>query len=122
MLISSELMKQPLSTSDYRDKPIPDKAMPVVELLRSHVPRPKLTDLVDDCPWLLRFKKEKNGSHCCPMGLVDWTQQAIPVCSKDFGEMASDEAVYHFFTWWDAQHNGEWAINQVWGQSEIKGD
>lgn len=108
--------------------PIPEAAMPVVEILRRDVKRP--TELPrryspfepGNTRWNIDWKHQKLSTNCCPMGLHPKSLSAAPSWSVDFanGELGvpryseddaglsrqewscdGDTAVHHFAKWWD---------------------
>jgi len=95
--------------------PIPDDAMPVVEILRRDVPKPK--DLPkptrNDC-WL-RFC---NGY--CPMGLHSEALTPAPMNNSEF-PLATDDSRRVFEYFWDNQTDPQAAVDAVWpDKKEIK--
>jgi len=81
-------------------KPIPIEAMPVVEVLRRDVPRPK------ELPVLIEIgtgKALRWGVCICPMGLHKKSSSYTPTCPLDFtGDECLNEAICAFYEWWDS--------------------
>jgi len=100
---------------------IPELAMPVIEVLRRDVKKPKKASKRGILPLGFDIKRDweqgpvKQG--CCPMGLHKHSLRAWPSYSGEFAEgECSDSAVQSFGRWWDAQRNAKAAINAIWGK------
>ena len=92
-------------------RPIPDAALPVVEILRRDVQRPAI--LPFGAP--LRFYRFLiSGDHgwSCPMGLHPESRGRDEPCAIPFGE--AGEA---FSEWWDEQEDAQAATDAAWGES-----
>ena len=102
-------------------KPIPNEAMPVVEILRRDVPRPKELPVINhsdlgDC---LRW----DGAYC-PMGLHPKCTHAAPGMSSSFFTMNEGKymfreqslAFHKFLWWWDGlqTQDAQQAVNAIW--------
>jgi len=91
---------------------IPVEAMPVVEVLRRDVPRPK--ELPKSVGWLA-WPSCRWGEKC-PMGLHPSAKRDYPLSSWGFGGMESDENVTHFWRWWDSltEPQAHKAMDLIW--------
>lgn len=92
-------------------RPIPPEAMPVVEEIRSGVPRAGMPNFGG---FAFRFGKSK----ACPMGLHPEAKSICPVDYREFGCLCSTEAVIAFGDWWDEQTDAKAAVDAVWGGRE----
>jgi len=94
-------------------KPIPEQAMPVVEILRKDVPKP------DKLPtghcWV------KGGLSYCPMGLHPNSSNQMPIYYDEFaGGICDSPAMGWFMVWWDGLgvEDAQEAVDAVWGEEE----
>ena len=100
-------------------KPIPKKAMPVVEILRKEIKKPKsLPGFITGI--YLRWPRRRNGNwNCCPLGLLKdapvpdpctgfWPQSLI-------GHIAAGK---EFIEWWDKLplKDAQKAVDAIWGK------
>lgn len=103
--------------------PIPAEAMPVVEILRLDVRRPRKLPLIaaeHSLRWAKRrwyeamFQEEP--TFYCPMGLHHMALSATPVDRRTFHPSVTDEAVRVFFRWWDnlKQEDAAEAVEAIW--------
>ncbi len=105
---------------------IPNAAMPVVEVIRRDVPRPK------DLPAFrghqtLRWRKAvrkrwKKTSYLglntsyCPMGLHRKAGNSAPTSRSGFlVDKLTTKEIIAFAVWWDYQTNPQEAVDAVWG-------
>jgi hypothetical protein len=89
-------------------RPIPKQAMPIVELIRWWVPKPKRRPV----PYFytgicLRFKGK------CPMGLLPFAEGNAPFKSSQCGG-APTSYIGRFAAWWDEQSDPKAAMDAVW--------
>ena len=95
----------------------PPEAMPVVEYIRKHVPRPK------ELPVLRAYEKTHGTAlrfprwdwYTCPMGLLPNAIEALPECSEDLDGFNTDQ-IEAFYETWDSFTNPIAAVNAVWGE------
>ena len=95
-------------------RPIPEAAMPVVEIIRREVPRPR--ELPDRAfSGVLRFHTKRR-VFCCPMGLCPCAVVPSPTLARTFGYDIASEAVKAFALWWDDldPHDPQAAVDAVW--------
>ncbi len=92
-------------------RPIPKTAMPIVEVLRRDVPRPKeLPKCGDYVLHLLRWEKSY-----CPMGLHPRANSKAPYFNiNDFPSYPKIRAIQRFANWWDDQTDPRAAMDAVW--------
>lgn len=102
--------------------PIPAEAMPVVEILRRDVPRPRelptsrtLAPTNDHLRWYGGRSPNRWTSRCCPMGLHPAAGLPTPRCDDEFP--ASSLAIFAFAEWWDSLEDADAvaAVEAVWG-------
>ena len=98
--------------------PIPLDAMPIVEILRRDVPRPK--ELPRMCFGVARWRKGMYGEDedFCPMGLHERSTDHAPYIGENFaGGVCTTDQVEAFFKWWDEitePENIPEAMDAVW--------
>jgi hypothetical protein len=98
-------------------KKIPKKAMPVVEILRRDVARPKAPILL--APTYLGWKRKKG--FCCPMGLHRKSYHPWPRCDRLVGSEpfkgAGIIALRAFASWFDGIYSGDAdkVVDAIWG-------
>lgn len=105
-------------------RPIPEEAMPVVQLIRERVKRPEdLPELVQpfaSCRSVLRFVRGNGAVRVCPMGLDKTAIMPLPTDAYCFSICSpfrnSDVGVRHCGLWWDEQQNAQAAVDAVWGE------
>jgi hypothetical protein len=99
---------------------IPKEALPVVEVLRREVPRPK--DLPkpvscghDDPRTCLRWLG-KNNIHVEPMGLHPKAKTGTPTCPENFDGKTPEKAMVAFYRWWDGltEPQAVVALDEIW--------
>ncbi len=99
-------------------KPIPKGAMPVVEILRCDVPRPKeLPTTIREAKQLRWLVKHHSTGFlgCCPMGLHPQSTMRVPTMRLQFRVLgATKRAIRSFFCWWDTQTDAQAATDAVW--------
>ena len=107
--------------------PIPEEAMPVVEILRLDVERPKELPVIYghqrshpfrfeyilgwNIPWKPRV--------CCPMGLHPKATMCSPADSIHFIQRHNftlDKAIKAFYGWWDklAKEDAQEVVDAIW--------
>lgn len=102
---------------------IPEKAMPVVYVLRRDVRKPPKSKMVEDCidgkgkGWLRKLHSS-NGGVCihCPMGLHPYSWNPTPYNWRQFGRQASFDSVRAFAEWWDGLpiEQARKAVDLIW--------
>lgn len=109
-------------------RPLPDKALPVVEEIRRAVPRPEHLPDFDAAhhdgqpfPDSILCWRNAGGEPCCPMGLHPRAGKAMPEGESDFMVLDLDideaeAAVVAFRDWWDEQKDDDAAVDAVWGK------
>ena len=101
-------------------KPIPTEAMPVVEVLRRDVPRPKTLPIFlseDDPRPALRWLRNELAT--CPMGLHRKSWSPTPLSGAVFADnCCTGEQVCAFYLWWDVLpvKHAEEAVSAIWGE------
>ena len=109
---------------------IPKEAMPVVDVLRRDVEKPR-KDTIDasggfGCGWFSSFTRGglPLGFRCCPMGLHDRSCSRTPDCPEDFanGEVESPVPIMYFANWWDrlSLEHAKQAVDLIWPEAENK--
>lgn len=97
--------------------PIPEKAMPVVEVLRLDVKKPTELPAVSIGDGL-RWPTNRQGYDCeCPMGMHPESCSPLPCESNEFaGGVCSLSAVSSFFIWWDSleEEDAQEAVDAIW--------
>lgn len=83
---------------------IPVEAMPVVEILRRDVKRPRVLPTEDG--GAMRWHGR------CPMGLCCEATAIAPYTEGSFP--AEYEAIKAFAGWWDNQKDAEAAVEEIW--------
>jgi hypothetical protein len=95
---------------------IPEAAMPVLEVLRNDVPRPKTLPSAkyESMRWT---EDDRWGSACelCPMGMHPNAISPIPHNCSDFPD-ATSEAIEAFYNWFDEQKDAQAAVDAIWPQ------
>jgi len=110
---------------------IPFEAMPVIEVLRRSVSKPKLLrkgEYGGSTPlyFLCHHTWGSNKYHirdCCPMGLHPKSLVPFPFWARAFaGGVCTEKAVTAFSLWWDnlEQNNIQLAVDEIW--PDKKGD
>ena len=93
-------------------KPIPKRAMPVIEVLRRDVKRPS----EPPTPWHgcdLRWNKKPHSR--CPMGLHPFSRDDVPTEREDFLFVGVHQRhIQAFYLWWDRQTDAAAAVEAVW--------
>lgn len=105
---------------------IPSEAMPVVEVLRRDVEKPKAEGLVMNClgPELYapRWQEGPDKRHFCPMGLHEDSVSRLPDTKADFadGEQCNLLEITGFSTWWDnlALEDAKQAVDLIWPEGK----
>jgi hypothetical protein len=108
-------------------KKIPKMAMPIVEILRRDVKKPKRLPVsiyyIRSCAAqkILRWEtpREQNKKICCPMGLHSESCSEIPYSVSEFlpHELTIKKRhIKSFADWWDNVHqdNAQEAIDMIW--------
>ena len=111
-------------------KKIPEAAMPVVEVIRREVPRPKELPYYTSKLWVvevlypkvslakaLRWRVERE--YCCPMGLHPKSARKEPFTNLQFaGGVCGHYCVPAFGKWWDSlgKRDAVLAIDAIWGK------
>ena len=97
----------------------PPEAMPVVEYIRKHVPRPKELprhDVADKNGGVIGCLRFKFGS--CPLGLCPGATELAPVNSGQAGMMIdgviSLQQIRSFYETWDSFTDPVAAMNALW--------
>ena len=103
-------------------KPIPEDAIPVVEILRKDVRRPSELPHIgkgcNDMP-VLRWKSTDRrtflGQECCPMGLHPEATDPCPY-DDDSAFPASFDEIEAFADWWDSLElsDASEAMDAIW--------
>ena len=106
-------------------QPIPKAAMPVVNVLRRDVKRPRKLpsyfvppeSLVRALRW--RMKLPSSGCLACPMGLHPLATNSAPGSRASF-PVASNRAVRKFGTWWDSieRDDRRAAVDAIWPRAK----
>ena len=103
--------------------PIPAAAMPVVEILRRDVKRPKRLPKLDDGDMLCwKIKHKGQWGWYCPMGLHPKSDNSTPAFGESFaGGETKTTAVKSFAKWWDELYllDAAEAVAAIW--PEVKG-
>ena len=91
--------------------PIPKTAMPIVEVLRRDVPRPKeLPKFGLGISHVLRWEKSY-----CPMGLHPHAMSKAPYFHiYDFPAHPKIRAIQTFANWWEKQTDARAAVDVIW--------
>jgi hypothetical protein len=99
-------------------RPIPDAAVPVLELLRRDVPRPDPGNLNGTVLRWFMFTRTGMGQYCDPLGLhpnavcgtprIPDALPGVPVLRREMMQAFAD--------WWDEQTDPQAAVDAVWGQ------
>lgn len=104
---------------------IPEKAMPVVLVLRRDVRKPAKSKLIEDCidgkgkGWLRKLHSG-DGGVCihCPMGLHSYSWNPNPCNWRQFGRQGSvpNGSVRAFAEWWDGLpiEQARKAVDIIW--------
>jgi hypothetical protein len=113
---------------------IPPEAMPVVEILRRDVKRPRRLpqkhDTICGGRWatVLRWNESFPKFYCCPMGLHPESQSSSPDDCSTFIERLEEmplmhKAVQAFGKWWDsiAYPDRKAAVDAVWPRKKRGG-
>ena len=94
-------------------RPIPEDAMPVVEIIRREVPRPReLPVSRSNVGDLLRF------GTACPMGLCPKAETPTPAGQDTFGYDVKLHEIWAFFDWWDNESDPQAAVDAVWPRED----
>lgn len=103
--------------------PIPIEAMPVVEILRREVEKPKeLPSLMslDNCHKKhLAWTHQRNGKkwECCPLGLSPKSTNPRPHSVREFaGGVCQFSQIKAFYGWWDPipEKDVRSAVDAIW--------
>lgn len=97
--------------------PIPKGAMPAVEMIRRHIPRPdRLPRAL--IPWerhTLRFGKDCR----CPIGLLPESEFRAPSATQAAQLLGIEYSPAAFFIeWWDKQVDPKGAVDALWPMPE----
>ena len=103
---------------------IPELALPVVEILRRDVKRPRALPIVDrgstnTPPGFPRWHFKDRRIPKCPMGLHPLALSPTPTNKKNFPVKGCATAnIRAFFRWWDDQTKPKEAREAVWPGGE----
>jgi hypothetical protein len=96
---------------------IPNEALPIVEILRRDVVRPRhLPTIINFALRWLDYSRSPVQSRC-PLGLHKDSQKMCPWKIEQFaGGICKDRKAFaSFMAWWDRQRDAVYASDQIWG-------
>lgn len=98
-------------------RPIPEEALPVVEIIRRDVPRPETLPVAQTNSCMRWYR---GALLCCPMGLHGTAKLGAPSDGFHFeGELrnCTSDAIEQLGIWWDEQTDARAAVDAVWGEA-----